>query len=159
MVDHKKLFVLTVAWTLLFVPADLLAVKDHHTLTSKQTHHTEEKVLHIKEHNHYKTGKQKKASTEGEHIGIFTAYTGTPKKRGRSHRTADSSSLKGSSCTLANNSLPFGTKVFIKGIGTCTVHDRMGRKKGYNRFDIHLNDNHKWAKNFGKRKLKYKVLS
>ncbi len=63
---------------------------------------------------------------------------------------------------VANNWLPFGTKVFIKGLGEFTVEDRGSRKyfgtKKEKRqcIDVYM-DSHKKAKEFGVKFLKVEV--
>ncbi len=72
--------------------------------------------------------------------------------------TADGTGLKkSSSCIVANNKLKLGTKIRIEGIGTCEVHDRIGKRMEANRFDIFMDTDLKSAKGFGKRKLRYTV--
>ncbi len=63
---------------------------------------------------------------------------------------------------VANNWLPFGTKVFIKGLGEFTVEDR-GNKKYFGTkeekrqcIDVYM-DSHKEAKEFGVKFLKVEV--
>jgi 3D (Asp-Asp-Asp) domain-containing protein len=159
MLDCKKLFILIAALAFFCVPADFPAAAANNIPTSKQVHRPKGKAAHPKSRKHAKTGKQKKASAAGEQTGVFTAYTGTAGKKHPPRKTADGTPLKEiSSCLLANNRLPAGTMVFIEGIGTCEVRDRIGKKTGPNRFDIHMKDSRE-AKNFGKRKLKYRILS
>lgn len=105
-------------------------------------------------------GKQSQTPVDKEQIGVFTAYTAKVKKKNPDKKTSDGTSLKeDSSCVLANNSLPLGSKISIESIGTCEVHDRIGRKTRSDHFDIHLTDSRKWAKGFGKQRLKYKIVS
>ncbi len=94
-----------------------------------------------------------------EQVGIFTAYTASAKKDAKKrHITADQTDLKRSSaCVVANNKLRLGTKIRIEGIGTCEVHDRIGKRVRANRFDIFMDADPKCAKDFGKRRLKYTV--
>ncbi len=63
---------------------------------------------------------------------------------------------------VANNWLPFGTKVFIKGLGEFTVEDR-GSKKYFGTkeekrqcIDVYM-DSHKKAKEFGVKFLKVRI--
>ncbi len=64
---------------------------------------------------------------------------------------------------VANNWLPFGTKVFIKGLGEFTVEDRgskkyFGTKKEKRQcIDVYM-DSHKEAKEFGVKFLKVEVI-
>jgi 3D (Asp-Asp-Asp) domain-containing protein len=98
----------------------------------------------------------------GTRKGTFTAYTSRASEgAGNPNITADGTNLEkksSSSCTVANNALPMGTKVEVEGIGTCVVRDRLGGKAAADRFDIHLKDDPKWAKAFGKRTLNYKIV-
>ena len=53
-------------------------------------------------------------------------------------------------------SIPFGTRVWIEGVGVRVVQDRLARKYD-GRFDVFF-ASHKEALRFGKRSLKVKVL-
>ena len=92
--------------------------------------------------------------------GIFTAYTSRSKETDNTpYTTADGSDLrKLPSCVVANNKIKMGTKVEIQGFGTCEVHDRMKPKYAGNRFDIYMGHNVKGAKEFGKRRLAYRII-
>lgn len=63
-------------------------------------------------------------------------------------------------CVVANNALPLGATVELEGIGNCTVMDRLNAR--YNdqphRFDLYMGKDVTKAKQFGVRKLAYKVL-
>ena len=83
---------------------------------------------------------------------VFTAYTSTPDQTDSSPDiTADGSKVTDG--IIANNCLPFGTKVTIDLPGyenvVLTVHDRMNTRYGCNRFDIWLDVSKKEAKKFG----------
>ncbi len=92
-------------------------------------------------------------------VGIFTAYTARPKEGvGKGRITADQTNLKETpSCVVANNRLRLGTKIVVEEIGTCEVHDRIGKRVRANRFDIFMNDPPQCAKDFGRRRLKYHI--
>jgi 3D (Asp-Asp-Asp) domain-containing protein len=82
----------------------------------------------------------------------------TPPGPDRLHITADETDLKeSSSCVVANDRLRFGTRIIIEGIGTCEVHDRIGKRARANRFDIFMNANLICAKDFGRRRLKFTI--
>ena len=94
-----------------------------------------------------------------QNVGIFTAYApGAKRGAGKAHITADETDLKeSSSCVVANDRLRFGTRIIIEGIGTCEVHDRIGKRARANRFDIFMNANLICAKDFGRRRLKFTI--
>jgi 3D (Asp-Asp-Asp) domain-containing protein len=95
-----------------------------------------------------------------ERTGVFTAYTSRPRETGRHpYTTADQTNLKEQrSCVVANNRLKPGTKIQIEGIGTCEIHDRVGRSRGTNHFDIYMGNDVQGAKQFGTRRLQYSVV-
>jgi 3D (Asp-Asp-Asp) domain-containing protein len=92
--------------------------------------------------------------------GTVTAYTSRPEETDSSpYTTADGTNLSQTySCVVANNVLPFGTKVEIEGIGVCEVHDRGAKRHGGNWFDVYMGNDLKRAKEFGKRNMKYRIL-
>jgi 3D (Asp-Asp-Asp) domain-containing protein len=55
-----------------------------------------------------------------------------------------------------NKSMPFGTKIYIDGVGERIVQDRGGAIKG-NRIDLYF-ENHQEANNFGRQKRKVTIL-
>jgi len=60
--------------------------------------------------------------------------------------------------SCANGSLPFGTVVYIEGIGYRTVHDR-GSAVGPTHFDIYVGiDNHAYASSYGMQKRKVWIV-
>lgn len=58
---------------------------------------------------------------------------------------------------IANNCLPFGTKVKVEGRGIYEVQDRMNARYGCETFDVFFETKGE-AMKFGKRSLKYSVL-
>ncbi len=156
--NRKKLILFSVL-AFLFVSAGFPSYAAQHSPASKKATKTKSKVAHLKGHKQSKTGKQKRATTGEKRTGIFTAYSATLGKGRPRGKTSSGTSLKERPCTVANNSLPIGTEILIEGIGKCEVHDRIGKKTSSDHFDIHLNDSsNEWAKNFGKRKLKYTIV-
>jgi 3D (Asp-Asp-Asp) domain-containing protein len=99
-------------------------------------------------------------TSSDERMGIFTAYTSRPRETSRQpYITADQTNLKEHrACVVANNRLKLGTKIQIKGIGTCEIHDRIGRTMGANHFDIYMGNDVQGAKKFGTRKLQYSII-
>ena len=76
----------------------------------------------------------------------LTAYCDCPKCCGKwSGSPTASGAWPKQGVTVANGSLPFGTKVYIEGLGTYTVQDR---GVGSNAFDIYF-ESHSEAQNFG----------
>ena len=59
------------------------------------------------------------------------AYTGSPCANGRYPTTG---------YTVACNTLPFGTEVYIEGVGFCTVEDTDGGRMGNEWIDLYLGD-------------------
>ncbi|MFH1423663.1 MAG: 3D domain-containing protein [Candidatus Nealsonbacteria bacterium] len=90
---------------------------------------------------------------------IITAYSSTPEE------TDDTPFITAANTTvrdgvIANNLLPFGTKVRIPelyGDKVFTVEDRMNRRKGYYHFDIWF-PSHQEAENFGAKLTHIEVL-
>ncbi|MFH1575772.1 MAG: hypothetical protein ABIB55_02395, partial [Candidatus Nealsonbacteria bacterium] len=90
---------------------------------------------------------------------IITAYSSTPEE------TDDTPFITASNTTVkdgvvANNLLPFGTKIRIPelyGDKIFTVEDRMNRKKGYYHFDIWFPSKQE-AKEFGAKLTHIEVL-
>ena len=56
-----------------------------------------------------------------------------------------------------NKSIPFGTKIYIDGVGERIVQDRGGAIKG-NRIDLYF-ENHQEANNFGRQTRKVTILN
>lgn len=109
------------------------------------------------------TGLNDVDSSEGSSVplkAIFTAYTSKAAQTDSSpYITADGTNLKKEfGCVVAHNSLPFGTKVEIEGIGTCEVHDRGAARHGESWFDVYMGNDDQRAIEFGKKELEYKIL-
>lgn len=88
-------------------------------------------------------------------LGIFTAYNA------EAAQTDSSPTIMASGKTvydgaIANNCLPFGTKVKIDG-EVKTVEDRMNSRYGCDYFDIFM-FSYQDAIHFGKREMKYEIL-
>jgi 3D (Asp-Asp-Asp) domain-containing protein len=92
-------------------------------------------------------------------IGLFTAYTSRKRETdGSPFITADGTDLrKVDYCVVANNHLCFDTVIEVEQLGRCLVKDRMGRGR-HNKFDVYFGTNIKLAKEFGVKRLKYKVI-
>jgi 3D (Asp-Asp-Asp) domain-containing protein len=112
--------------------------------------HTVAAATHAKPATHSKLTK----------TGIFTAYTSHRSQTDRHpHKTADGTDLRReSSCVVANNKIPMGTKVEIEGFGICEVRDRLRSRSAANRFDIYMGRDLHRAKEFGKRRLPYRIV-
>lgn len=88
---------------------------------------------------------------------IITAYCACKLCCGpnASHKTADGHTPKQGVTVAASRSIPFGTKLYIDGVGWRTVQDRLARKFD-NRVDVFFT-NHKEALQFGKQKRKVTI--
>ena len=91
-----------------------------------------------------------------ERTGIFTAYTAEMAQTDSSP-TITASNQPVQEGIVANNCLPFGTKIKVNG-KIYEVHDRMNDRYGCENFDIYMADNAA-AADFGKQPLTYEVLS
>lgn len=62
--------------------------------------------------------------------------------------------------TCAANGFPFGTKLYIRGLGLCTVRDRLNSRFGRDRIDWYAGGSEtvQAAREFGKQRLEVKVL-
>jgi 3D (Asp-Asp-Asp) domain-containing protein len=91
--------------------------------------------------------------------GLFSAYTSRRRETdGNPFITADGTDLrKVDYCVVANNHLCFDTVIEVEQLGRCLVKDRMGRGR-HNKFDVYFGTNLKLAKEFGVKRLKYKVV-
>lgn len=88
-------------------------------------------------------------------IGIFTAYTATVSQTDSSP-TITASNKKISEGMVANNCLPFGTKIKVND-KIFEIQDRMNVRHGCDRFDIYMH-NYSDAIDFGIKKLKYELI-
>ena len=94
-------------------------------------------------------------SSPEEKIGIFTAYTAEVAQTD-STPTITASNQKVKPGFVANNCLPFGTKIRVNGT-IYEVQDRMHDRYGCDKFDIYMG-NYSKAVNFGVRPLKYEII-
>jgi len=105
-------------------------------------------------------GTKKKILSELK-TGNFSAYTSDPAETDSTpFITADGTNLlKNNSPIVANNDHPFGTRIYIHGFGVYEVRDRMNRRyTGTNSFDIYFGRDKQKALEFGRRKLKYRIV-
>ncbi len=97
--------------------------------------------------------------TNNSLVFTVTAYCSCVKccgKWAKYNKTADNHTPKqGITCAAARN-IPFGTKLFIEGVGERIVQDRLAKKYDA-RIDIYFT-NHGEALQFGKKQLKVKVV-
>jgi 3D (Asp-Asp-Asp) domain-containing protein len=87
--------------------------------------------------------------------GMFTAYTADGAQTDSSP-TITASNQKVQEGIIANNCLPFGTKIKVNG-KIYEVQDRMHDRYGCDNFDIYMHD-YSRAVNFGIRPLKYEII-
>ena len=88
--------------------------------------------------------------------GIFTAYTATISQTD-STPTITASNQKVREGIVANNCLPFGTKIKVNN-RVFEVQDRMNKRFGCDTFDIYMLD-YAEAIDFGRQTLTYEYLS
>lgn len=94
-------------------------------------------------------------STPDEKTGIFTAYTADAAQTDSSP-TITASNQRVRKGFIANNCLPFGTKIRVNG-KIYEVQDRMHNRYGCDKFDIYMVD-YSDAVNFGVRPLQYEII-
>lgn len=90
-----------------------------------------------------------------EKTGIFTAYTATVSQTD-STPTITANNKKVREGIIANNCLPFGTKIKVNN-KVFEIQDRMNERYGCDNFDIYMSDYSK-AIDFGKKKLQYELI-
>lgn len=88
-------------------------------------------------------------------IGIFTAYN-AEKNQTDSDPTTMASGKKVYNGAIANNCLPFGTKIKLDG-KTYTVDDKMNSRYDCDHFDIYF-ESYDEAIKFGKKELNYEKV-
>lgn len=89
---------------------------------------------------------------------IITAYCPCVKCCGKSDGITASGVKAVEGVTVAmNKSIPFGTKIYIDGVGERIVQDRGGAIKG-NRIDLYFSD-HQSALNFGRQTKQVTILN
>jgi 3D (Asp-Asp-Asp) domain-containing protein len=90
-----------------------------------------------------------------EKLGIFTAYTADEAQTDNSPTiTASNETVREG--FIANNCLPFGTKIRIDG-KVFEVQDRMNKRYGCDNFDIYMTE-YSDAINFGRQVMKYEII-
>lgn len=90
-----------------------------------------------------------------EQVGVFTAYTASVDETDNDP-TITASNQEVRIGIVANNCLPFGTKVKVKN-RIYEVQDRMNSRFGCDKFDIYMCD-YSNAINFGRRALQYEII-
>lgn len=101
----------------------------------------------------YETTKQVKTETY-----TITAYCACVKCCGKTDGITASGVKAVEGVTAAtDSSIPFGTKIYIDGVGERIVQDRGGAIKG-NRIDLYFSD-HQSALNFGRQTKKVTILN
>lgn len=89
---------------------------------------------------------------------VITAYCHCVKCCGKSDGITASGVKAIEGITIATDkSIPFGTKVYIDGVGERIVQDRGGAIKG-NRIDLYF-DSHQEALNFGRQTKKVTIIN
>lgn len=90
-----------------------------------------------------------------EKTGIFTEYTATVSQTD-STPTITASNQKIREGIVANNCLPFGTKIKVNN-NIYVIQDRMNQRYGCEDFDIYVRK-YSWARRFGRQTLKYEII-
>lgn len=90
-----------------------------------------------------------------EKTGIFTAYTAIVSQTD-STPTITASNQKVKEGVVANNCLPFGTRIKVND-RIYEIQDRMNERYGCDKFDIYL-WKHSEAIDFGMQTLKYEII-
>ena len=89
---------------------------------------------------------------------VITAYCHCAKCCGKTDGITASGDKATEGVTIAmDKSMPFGTKIYIDGVGERIVQDRGGAIKG-NRIDLYF-DSHQEALNFGRQTRQVKILN
>jgi 3D (Asp-Asp-Asp) domain-containing protein len=89
---------------------------------------------------------------------VITAYCPCQKCCGKTDGITASGKKAVQGVTIATDkSIPFGTKIYIDGVGERIVQDRGGAIKG-NRIDLYF-ENHQEALNFGRQTRKVTILN
>ena len=88
---------------------------------------------------------------------VITAYCSCVKCCGKSDGITASGEKAVEGVTVAmNKTIPFGTKIYIDGVGERIVQDRGGAIKG-NRIDLYF-DSHQEALNFGRQTKQVTII-
>ncbi len=88
-------------------------------------------------------------------IGVFTAYTASVFQTD-STPAITASNISVRKGVVANNCLPFGTKIKVDN-KIFEIQDRMNQRYGCDSFDIYMTRYHR-AKDFGRQTLKYEII-
>ena len=100
----------------------------------------------------------KPSKDAGNRKYVITAYCPCQKCCGKTDGITASGKKAVQGVTIATDkSIPFGTKVYIDGVGERIVQDRGGAIKG-NRIDLYFND-HQSALNFGRQTKQVTILN
>jgi len=87
--------------------------------------------------------------------GVFTAYTASVFQTDSSP-TITASNISVRKGIVANNCLPFGTKIRVND-SIYEIQDRMNERYGCESFDIYMTKYHR-AKDFGRQTFKYEII-
>ena len=90
-----------------------------------------------------------------ERTGIFTAYNASVFQTD-STPMITASNINVRKGIIANNCLPFGTKIKVNN-KIYEIQDRMNKRYGCDNFDIYMTKQHK-AIDFGRQTLKYEII-
>jgi len=90
-----------------------------------------------------------------ESTGIFTAYTASVFQTDSSPMIT-ASNINVRKGIIANNCLPFGTKIKVNN-KIFEIQDRMNKRYGCNNFDIYMTKYYK-AIDFGRQTLEYEII-
>jgi 3D (Asp-Asp-Asp) domain-containing protein len=90
-----------------------------------------------------------------EKTGIFTEYTATVSQTD-STPTITASNQKIREGIVANNCLPFGTRIKVND-NIYVIQDRMNERYGCEDFDIYVRK-YSQARHFGRQRLKYEII-
>ena len=90
-----------------------------------------------------------------ERTGIFTAYTASVFETD-STPTITASNISVRKGIIANNCLPFGTKIRVNDT-VYEIQDRMNKRYGCDNFDIYMTK-HQRAIGFGRQMLRYEII-
>ena len=96
------------------------------------------------------------------HKSKLTAYNSVPEQTdGNPCIAADGTNVcEFEGCVVAQNGVPFGTKVDIEGVGVCHVHDRKNSRYDSNWIDIYFGGRDKVAAafEFGSKEAGYRIV-
>ncbi|MEW6585819.1 MAG: hypothetical protein AB1442_09460 [Nitrospirota bacterium] len=92
---------------------------------------------------------------QADKTGVFTAYTAEVAQTDSSPTTT-ASNVTVREGIIANNCLPFGTRIRVHG-KVYEVQDRMDDRHGCDNFDIYMTD-YSRAVSFGKQPLRYEII-